>query len=127
MMRILVIEDHDLLRKVTVQILTSEGYDVVAADGGLEGLRLWREHGADLVLTDFRLADLDGTEVIRQLRAAAPGIPVLLVSGDGQYLLEDGAIPDGVSILQKPYQRAQLIAAVAKALAPPPGTASEAP
>jgi CheY-like chemotaxis protein len=127
MMRILVIEDHDLLRKVTVQILASEGYDVVAADGGLEGLRLWREHGADLVLTDFRLADLDGTEVIRQLRAAAPGIPVLLVSGDGPYLLKGGAIPDGVSILQKPYQRAQLISAVAKALAPPPGTASEAP
>jgi CheY-like chemotaxis protein len=69
--RILVIEDHEPLWESAVRILSAAGYDVRAASSGAEGLRTWRELGADLVLTDARMGDVSGLEIILQLRAAA--------------------------------------------------------
>lgn len=97
---------------------------MLAADGGAQGLRLWRERGADLVLTDARMAGLDGLQVVNALRAEAPALPVVIMSGDvkaSTELLRD-ATGSTVGFLKKPFRREQLIGAVTAALGdkPPP-------
>ncbi len=118
MTRILVIEDNQAIREVTARLLSAAGYEVLAAEGGEQGLRLWREHGADVVLTDARMAGLDGLQVVNALRADAPALPVVIMSGDakaGADLLRDATGPR-VRFLNKPFLREQLIGAVTAAL-----------
>ena len=119
MPQILVIEDNEPLLESTVRILSSAGYDVLGARSGREGLRVWRELGADLVITDVRMADIDGLQVILELRAAAPRLPVIVMSGDpgiSAHLLRDVPGSRSVSFLAKPFRKAQLLAAAASAL-----------
>src|SRR6266542_4026526 len=100
--RILVIDDNELLRESAVRILSSAGYDVLGARSGAEGIRIWRESGADLVLTDVRMPDIDGLQLILELRAAAPRLPVILMSGDpgiSAHLLRDVPGSGSVSFL----------------------------
>jgi two-component system, cell cycle sensor histidine kinase and response regulator CckA len=120
--RILVIEDNEPLRDSAVRILSSAGYDVIAASSGAEGIQVWRELGADLVLTDARMADIDGLRIILELRAAAPHLPVILMSGDpgaSSGLPRNLPGSGSVSFLAKPFRKAQLLAAAASALDSP--------
>ncbi len=123
MPRILVIDDNELLRESAVRILSSAGYDVLGARSGAEGIRIWRESGADLVLTDVRMPDIDGLQLILELRAAAPRLPVILMSGDpgtSAHRLRDITGPGPVSFLAKPFRMAQLLAATASTLGAQP-------
>src|SRR5690349_21460633 len=64
MIRILVIEDEPSVRHGLVRVLANAGYDVAETANGADGLRLWREAGADLVLTDILMPHTNGIEVI---------------------------------------------------------------
>ena len=79
---IVVIEDNEKNRKLVRHILEHEGYRVLEAEGGEEGLRLVKEHGAALVLMDIRLPDIDGIAALRRLREdpAIQTIPVMAVT-----------------------------------------------
>jgi CheY-like chemotaxis protein len=103
-----VIEDNEPLRERTVRILSSAGYDVLGARSGTDGIRVWRELGADLVITDVRMADMDGLQLILELRAAAPRLPVIVMSGDpgiSAHLLRDVPGSGSVSFLAKPFRK----------------------
>jgi CheY-like chemotaxis protein len=64
-----------------IRMLVAAGHEVTAAANGAEGLAAWRERGADLVLTDMQMPEMNGIEVILQLRAFAPPVPVIAMSG----------------------------------------------
>jgi CheY-like chemotaxis protein len=120
MPRILVIDDEAAVRKVIVRMLTSAGHEVSAAPDGAAGLRLWHEAGADLVLTDLHMPEMNGVEVIRALRAAAPTLPVIAMSGTGASREEDlfQAVQQlgSVGILGKPFSWDELVGIIAAAL-----------
>jgi DNA-binding response OmpR family regulator len=78
----LFIEDDDHIRKVLSLSLGQEGYDVVEAPSGEEGLRLLQEGGADMVLVDLRLPDMDGFEVTRTIRRST-NVPIAMVTASG--------------------------------------------
>jgi len=113
-------EDDDALRGLVVRILTSAGYEVVAAADGTTGLRLWREGGADLVLTDLHMPDTNGIEVMLELRAFAATLPVIAMSGGQRALdldlLGSAKLLGAVSVLTKPFTKDDLLAAVAAGL-----------
>lgn len=85
-----------------------------------EGPRLWREQGADLVLTDIQMPGINGIEVMLQLRSRAPKLPVIAVSGGVRSrdleLLGTVGLIGAVGLLQKPFTSAALKAAIAEAL-----------
>jgi CheY-like chemotaxis protein len=80
MPNILVIEDNTRMRSALTRMLQTSGHRVTAAANGADGLRLWHEHGADLVLTDIQMPGMSGIDVMLQLRAHAPMVPVLAMS-----------------------------------------------
>lgn len=120
MRRILVIEDEPSLRSALVRMLGQAGYDVAEAANGADGLELWRASGADLVLTDIQMAEKNGIEVVVELRAFAPALPVVAMSGGARSqdldLLGDAELVGAVALLHKPFTYNELITTVAAAL-----------
>jgi DNA-binding NtrC family response regulator len=81
--RILIVEDRDSLRRMLELALRQEGYEVVAAADGAAALARLAERGFDLVLTDLKLPDLSGIEVLAASRQAQPRVPVVVLTGYG--------------------------------------------
>ncbi|MBW7876565.1 MAG: response regulator [Candidatus Cloacimonetes bacterium] len=86
MATILVIEDHDELRRMLDSALRSSGLHVIQAENGVQGLRVLEVMPVDLVLTDVLMPDMDGIEVVSALRKSHPGLPVIAMSGGGQWM-----------------------------------------
>ena len=78
---VLVVDDDPILRSVEVQILASQGYNVLQAQSGAEALRLADSATIHLLLTDFLMPDVDGLELTGKFRTVHPETPVLMVSG----------------------------------------------
>jgi DNA-binding response OmpR family regulator len=80
--RILFIEDDDHMRTMLSLSLEQEGYTVIGASSGEEGLAKFGEDGADMVLVDLRLPDMNGFDVTRALRRSAD-VPIAMVTASG--------------------------------------------
>jgi CheY-like chemotaxis protein len=81
-MKILVIDDNPAVLEVTGLMLTAEGHTVLTAEGGADGLaRLAAEGPIDLVLTDLRMPELTGVDVVRAVRRQWPAVRVGILSG----------------------------------------------
>lgn len=114
--KILVVEDNELLRDQIVQALEIEGYAVLSAANGREGLRLATSESPSLVVSDIMMPSMDGHELLRRLRTAGDGglnTPVVFLSarvnrGDVRAGMELGAD----DYLTKPFDMQELLNAV---------------
>jgi two-component system response regulator RegX3 len=79
MTRVLVVEDEESYRDALAYMLRKEGFDVVEAADGTEGLAAYDKGGADIVLLDLMMPGVPVTEVCRQLRQRGP-VPLIMVT-----------------------------------------------
>ncbi|MGB1237040.1 MAG: hybrid sensor histidine kinase/response regulator [Pseudomonadales bacterium] len=116
---ILVIDDEEVVRRSFCDQLEDLGYDVIEAPDGAIGIEQAREHSPDLILTDLRMPNLNGSDVIKASREALPDTPVIVISGAG--LLDDAvdALRQGAfDYLTKPVKDLKILqATVERALA----------
>ena len=106
----LLVDDEELVRMSTADMLMDLGFDVMEAGTAEEALRLVAERGApDLLVTDHLMPGMSGTELVRELRMRGPSFPVLIVSG---YAEADGIAPD-LPRLTKPFRNAELAERIA--------------
>ena len=118
--RILVVEDNDGLREIATRILTRAGYEVTAVAARDEALRVSddRDTKLDLVLTDVIMPGISVGEFIDAVRAARPGLPVVLMSGYATDRARAGdSLPDSFPMLTKPFQADTLLRQVSTTLA----------
>jgi CheY-like chemotaxis protein len=109
-MRVLVVEDDDLVREMAVMSLTDEGFEVIEAATAEEGLDHCAEHAADVLFTDIRLPGLlSGWDVAERCRESNPSIPVVYATGFSS--APPRPVPGGV-MLYKPYLPAQVVAVI---------------
>lgn len=119
MRRILVVDDEELVRKLTVQVLERAGYHVVSVGSARRAVELVTDgEVVDLVVSDVVMPDLTGVELLIELRERQPGLPVVLMTGGSpEPERTAGAIGLGASaIVYKPYTHAELRDAVEAAL-----------
>jgi two-component system response regulator RegX3 len=108
--RILVVEDEESYRDPLTFQLGREGFDVIAAATGAEALRLFTEHGADLVLLDLMLPELSGTEVCKRLRAVSD-VPIIMLTAKDEEIDKVVGLELGADdYVTKPYSFRELIA-----------------
>ncbi|NUQ73188.1 MAG: PAS domain S-box protein [Polyangiaceae bacterium] len=103
---ILLVEDDDAVRKLTARLLETQGYAVIAARDGEEGLRLADAHEGPihLLLSDVIMPRMGGPRLAECLWRSRPDIKVLFISGyTHDTALRDGVLPSGVELLQKPF------------------------
>ncbi len=116
---ILVVDDEQLIRSMTRDLLQMAGYEVMVACDGAEALAILRERGheIDLVILDLLMPGMDGAEVFKSLREVKPSLPCIFSSGYGA---EDVAAAyrndEHVRILSKPYEAATLTSAIRELL-----------
>lgn len=116
MVNILVIDDEPSVLDVLRKILQLEGYEVITAANGEEGLELFRQFPCDLVITDMVMPVKDGLQTILDLRKEKPDIPVVAMSGGGtiskeRYLVIAGYL-DKVITIPKPFSVESITGAV---------------
>ena len=118
--RILVIDDEDQVRGSMVRLLQRLGYDATGAEDGEAGLRHVRTNPTDLVITDMQMPGKSGLEVLFELRALDPGLPVIAMSGGDSSkqldLLGSAGLLGAVAVMMKPYTVEELTVAVREAL-----------
>ncbi len=122
MPRILVVDDDDLVRRLIRETLLREGHEVRLAASGREALRLLAAERFDLLLTDVIMPDTDGLELIPKALAAVPGLPVVAMSGGGQWLEPESSLRMSLMLgarrtLAKPVGPKRLAAVVREVLA----------
>ncbi len=104
---ILLVEDESSLRHLATKILCNLGYNVLAAENGVEALQVIeqrREQKVNLLLTDVVMPKLGGRELADQLHAKRPDVKVLFTSGwTGDAIVHHGILDEGVAFLAKPY------------------------
>jgi two-component system cell cycle sensor histidine kinase/response regulator CckA len=108
---VLVVEDHEVIRRLCRRVLEGEGHRVQEASSVVHALRLAGEMDElDLLLADVRLGGENSLELVRVLREERPGVRVLLMSGY--------ASPEGgdAAFLEKPFTPAALVSAVRQVL-----------
>ena len=113
---VLVIEDDPWTRTITTALLAGEGFAVVEAKNGEEGLKQARLHVPDAILLDLALPTKSGLEVLRELKSEPPtqDIPVIVVSAYGTLMNENDAI-QAIGVIQKPFDYDDLVSQVERA------------
>ena len=116
--RILIAEDEERLRRLLAILLGGRGYQLATAEDGAEAWRLFQEGRFDLVITDIRMPQLDGIELLRRVKERSPDIPVLVITAFGSIESAVDAMREGaIDYLPKPFEEQKLHLAVDRALA----------
>lgn len=104
MAQILIIDDHDSMREGLELLLRKRGHKTLSAESGARGMELLAENGADLVITDLKMAHMDGLQVLGAVREEYPDVAVLLITGYGTIEKAVEAMKLGASdFLTKPF------------------------
>lgn len=124
-LRILCIDDEPLIREAMRQILEFGHHKVELADGGQSGLDCFRagcekNDPFDVVITDLGMPYLDGRQLAAKLKAESPATPVIMLTGWGNLMKEDGELPAEVDgILSKPPRMSEVYELLRKVSQPP--------
>ena len=114
--KLLLVDDHPEVRNTTAAVLEDSGHKVLQADNGAEALAVLqkRECDFDLLITDYAMPHLSGTDFLREARVLCPDVPALLITGYAEVeMIRDR--PSDVELLLKPFTPAILEAAMARA------------
>jgi len=120
MERILIIDDEPQIRSMLTLMLEREGYEVVEAPDGVDGIKIYRQNPADLIITDLIMPNKDGIGMIIDLKKEFPNVKIIAMSGGGLnkpdgYL--KGAKKLGAACtLTKPIDREKMLEAVREIL-----------
>jgi DNA-binding NtrC family response regulator len=111
------IEDNERMAKVLARHMEIEGHQVILATDGEVGLEAFRQHKVDLVLTDLKLPEKSGLDVLQSVKEENPMVPVVVMTAHGTIETAVKAVKDGAfDFLQKPVEPEHLLLTIAKAL-----------
>jgi PAS domain S-box-containing protein len=117
-MTILLVDDHHEVRSTTAAVLAEHGHQVIEAANGRDALAALKERECDydLLISDYAMPHLSGTDFVREARTLCPEVPALIITGYAEAQAVSGR-PDGVEILLKPFTESALETAMARACA----------
>jgi signal transduction histidine kinase/CheY-like chemotaxis protein len=114
---ILLVDDEDIVRRATADMLSDIGYTVIEAASGAEALRLVRDGAAcEILVSDYLMPGMNGVDLIRHVRELQPSLPAMLISGYSTIAEGSGS---ELPRLAKPFRQADLARSIAQLLAEP--------
>ncbi|MBI3548147.1 MAG: response regulator [Elusimicrobia bacterium] len=122
--KILVVEDEPDFRSILTEVLIKEGYRVVAAPNGEEGLKLYLQEKPDLLLLDVHLPDMEGTEICRKIRKDGPNshVPIFLCTVRSEVApVAEGLASGATDYVIKPFEVKDLLSRIAAVFEEPKG------
>ena len=117
---ILIVDDESTIRELLTRTLRKAGYNTHAAADGEIALEYFQAHPFDLIITDLKMPRMDGEQLIERVKALAPHIPVLVLTGHGSVEAEQRLRALGVSnVLYKPLKSLAELVSLVKLLLNP--------
>lgn len=120
MARILVVDDDPYIRGALKRVIESLGHDVWVAESGVEALKITRSEPLDLIVSDVNMPEMDGIELLIEVREDHPDLPVLIMSGGGmidkQVLLDNAEALGAHETIAKPFDIIAVEAAIKRLL-----------
>ena len=111
--KILVVDDDELIGEFFKEVLEELGHKVIAAEIGSEGLLLAKKLDFDLIFLDLKMTGMDGAELLRRIRTIKPELPVNIITGYPTSGVMARALAHGpLRVMQKPFGESDIIAAV---------------
>ncbi|KOO46603.1 response regulator [Priestia koreensis] len=116
--RILVVDDAAFMRMMIKDILTKNGYEVVAeAADGAQAIEKYQEHNPDLVTMDITMPEMDGITALKEIKKMNPNAKIIMCSAMGQQAMVIDAIQAGAKdFIVKPFQADRVLEAIGKTL-----------
>jgi two-component system chemotaxis response regulator CheY len=99
-------DDEEAVGYVFERYLAIKGYRVSVTTSGKQALEAFHADRPDLVITDYKMPDMNGDELLRRLRAIEPALPAVMISANPMHL---GPMPDGVRFFPKPVSLEALV------------------
>jgi DNA-binding NtrC family response regulator len=113
---ILVVDDEEVIRNSCRRILEPEGYTFKTAGNGIEAFAILEKNDIDVVLTDLMMPDMDGIELLRNIKEKWPGVEVIIMTGYGTVKTAVRAMKIGVfDYIEKPFTPDDLLSLIRKA------------
>jgi PAS domain S-box-containing protein len=114
--KILLIDDEESIRRLLSISLGQKGYQAITAEDGEKGIELFRQERPEIVLTDIKMPDIDGLEVLRQVKALDPEAQVIVITGHGDMESAIEALKlEASDFLNKPIRDEALMIAIKRA------------
>ncbi len=109
-MRVLVVDDSGIMRKIIIRSLNACGVNqIVEAGNGREGLAAFQAGPVDIVLTDWNMPEMSGLELLIAIRATGSDVPVIMITTEGEKSSVIEAVQAGVTdYLCKPFEQEDL-------------------
>ena len=108
--RILLVEDDSTLSMIVSETLQRDGFEVLTAGDGEDGLRKFTRHGADLIIADVMMPRMDGFEMGRRIRQLDRNVPLLFLTAKSEIDdIVEGFELGGNDYLKKPFKMLELI------------------
>ena len=115
--RILIVDDEDGMRRLLGRVLTREGYETSTVGSGAEALRLVANERFDLVVTDIKMPEMDGLQLLEELKEYEPSLPIIVMTAYGTIENAVQALRFGAyDYIAKPFETDEIKLTVAKAL-----------
>lgn len=123
MQKALLIEDEEDVRETIRSMLSSAGFEVTEAKDGREGVAQFRLTNPDVIITDILMPGREGIETIMEIRRENTEVPIVAISGGGQYLndlldnmLESAELLGATRSISKPFRRKEFLKVVTEAV-----------
>ncbi len=115
---ILIVDDAAFMRMMIKDILTKNGYNVIAeAENGLKAIERYNETKPDLVLMDITMPEMDGLQALKKIKGADGSAKIIMCSAMGQQAMVIDSIQSGAKdFIVKPFQAERVLEAVKKAI-----------
>jgi len=110
---ILVVDDDELIRSLFKETLEEQGHTVVAVGSGAEGIECIKRWDFDLVFLDLKLPEMDGAELLKQMRSAKPELPVTIITGyPGSEMMQRALKQGPFGVMNKPFGESDIVVVV---------------
>ena len=115
--KILIVDDEESILKSLSGILEDEGYQTTTANNGIEALEIYGREFPDVTFLDIWMADMDGLEVLRRLKAQDPDGVIIMISGHGTIASAVKAVKSGAfDFIEKPLNMNEVLLSLEKAM-----------
>jgi DNA-binding NtrC family response regulator len=115
--RILIVDDDRLFRKSVLKVLTDEGYEITEAKSGKEGLNLINNNTFDIILSDYRMSDIDGIQMVNMIKEFNHSVIAILITAfDDSEILKKAKESGFYSVIYKPVDMDNICKIIKEAL-----------
>lgn len=108
--RILVVDDENIIRELFKEGLGEQGHRVITAEDGYKGLELLKQRDFDIVFVDLKMVGMDGAELLGQIKAIKPDLPVVVITGYPDSDMMARALTHGpFAVMNKPFSESDIV------------------